>query len=172
MLVCRKTPISFPFPSFPTLIIAGQNIDSLTRKMNGDLIAVDEGCYANSLALNAKKCEFMLFNEKTTQYKTNLKIYIQNNEINRVTEFKLIGIFVDKKLTWKRHTNYISSKISQGLYGMSRVKHYVSKETLTKIFFALVHSHLTYCNAIWGNTFDKYLNKTRVLQKKSYSHYP
>ena len=168
LLGCVEHCKAISFADDTTLFITGSDLSSLSRQMNSDLAVVDDWCLANSLALNAKKCEYMVFNEKATDRNNiNFQISVQGNDIKRVSKFKLLGVIVDERLTWKDHINYISSKISQGLYGMRRVKHYVSRETLTKIYYAFVHSHLSFGNAIWGNTFDKYLNQLVVLQKKA-----
>ena len=157
------------FADDTTLVISGPNLASLYDKMNEDLVAVSKWCNSNSLKINAQKCDYMIFNKKPHQ--NQLNISIQGVAISRVNHFKYLGIIIDDRLLWKEHIIHICSKISQGLYGMRRVKHYVSKHILVKLYYAFVHSHLSYGNSIWGNTFNKHLEPLIVLQKRQYESF-
>ena len=155
------------FADDTTLFIAGSNLDTLYSNMNDDLTKLNEWCAANSLKINVAKCDFMLFNEKMNSRAGGRKIELQNVAINRTSKFKLLGIVIDEKLRWDAHIEYISSKISSSLYGMRRVKNYVSRDALTKIYYAFIHSHLSYGNVVWGNAVERHIHKLIVQQKRA-----
>ncbi|ELU16033.1 hypothetical protein CAPTEDRAFT_71093, partial [Capitella teleta] len=116
--------------------------------MNEDLTTLSEWCTANSLKINVSKCNCMLFGEKRGA-QSGGAVKMNNAEVHRVTEFKLLGIIIDDKLKWNHHIDYVSRKISSGLYAMRRVKNYVPCSALLKMYFTLVHAHLSYGNVVW-----------------------
>ena len=43
-------------------------------------------------------------------------------EIERVTHFNFLGLFIDCQLNWKKHVDYISINISKAIGIMDRLK--------------------------------------------------
>ena len=164
---CLKHSKYILFADDTTLFVSDEIEDNLYRKMNEDLKGLTDWCNANSLKINVNKTNYMLFNAKTNTNPSRSRLVLADTPLNQVKQFKLLGIFIDEKLLWKEHINYLCIKIGQGLYGLRRVKHYVSNETMKKLYYSLIHSHLNYGNVIWGNAQKKYLNQIIVLQKKA-----
>ena len=154
------------FADDTTLFITGNDNKQLYDNMNDDLTSLSKWCAANSLKINISKCDYMIFG-KNRNLRIDDKLELEGAEIKCTSKFKLLGIVVDENLKWDSHIEFINSKISSSLYGMRRIKNYVNKDTLTKIYYAFIHSHLSYGNLLWGNTPQKYLNKLTVQQKKA-----
>ena len=73
--------------------------------------------------INFSKTNYMIFKPRNRIIDENLiNINIYNNEINRVTNFKFLGIKIDNKLTWKDHVNEMSQKISSVIGIMNGLK--------------------------------------------------
>ena len=66
---------------------------------------------------------------------------------------------------WKRHIERISSKISSAIFAINRARDCLSKHALRCLYFALVHSHLTYGIHVWGNSMK--IKKIITLQKRA-----
>ena len=47
------------------------------------------------------------------------------------------------------------TKISSAIFAINRAKDCLSKHALRCLYFALVHSHLTYGINVWGNSMKK-----------------
>ena len=73
----------------------------------------------NKLKINIQKTKSMVI---TTRYKYNsidfntVKLYMNNTEIEVVTEFKYLGCYLDNNLAFTTHFDYIYKKISKKLY--------------------------------------------------------
>ena len=69
----------------------------------------------NKLTLNYKKTKFMIFTNKryTQRFKSKFKVNINKQNIEKVQEFKYLGVIIDNKLTWSKHIEYLRTKISQ-----------------------------------------------------------
>ena len=49
---------------------------------------------------------------------------------------------------------------------ISRLRHYVSRDTLIQIYYALFFSHINYACQIWGQTFNSNVDRIFKLQKR------
>ena len=71
----------------------------------------------------------------------NLNIQIENNSIQTVSKQKLLGIYIDKNLTWSTHIDHLCSIIASKISILRQLSEYVSVETqkffLPKIYFTL-----------------------------------
>ena len=50
---------------------------------------------------------------------------------------------------------------------LAKIRHYVAKETLTNIYYALFHSHLTYASVVWGQISSELRNRLCTMQNKT-----
>jgi hypothetical protein len=112
----------------------------------------------------------MIFNSKTEE--TNL-VKIDNNPIERVLSkgkeksFKLVGIHLDQKLNWAKHTNAIGKKITVATYGLHKAGKELDCKRRKLLYSGLIHSHLMYGLPIWGHATQGRLNTLLVKQKKA-----
>jgi hypothetical protein len=72
-----------------------------------------------------------------------LKLTEQINLTN-VTEKKFLGLNIDDTPTWKQHTEYLKKKISIAFFALRNMKDTVSLYALKLIYFANVHSIISY----------------------------
>ena len=92
-------------------------------------------------------------------------VLVTTQDIKHVNECKFLGIYLDTHLTWKRHIERISSRISSAIFAINRARDFLSKHALRCLNFALVHSHLTYGIHVWGNS--RTINQVITLQKRA-----
>ena len=92
-------------------------------------------------------------------------IRLNGQDIKHVNECKFLGIYLDTHLTWKRHIERISAKICSAIFAINRARNFLSKHALRCLYFALVHSHLTYGIHVWGNSMT--IIKIITLQKRA-----
>ncbi len=81
--------------------------------------------------------------------------------------YKFLGIFLDEHLTLDAHSNHIVSKLTRSLFCIKQAKHIIPASGLKSLYFALIHSHLTYCSLIMHGTTIKNRNKIIKIQKKA-----
>ena len=55
---------------------------------------------------------------------------------------KYLGILIDKNLTWKHHIDTVSSKISQTVGLLAKLRHFVPLQIILKIYQSLIISIL------------------------------
>ena len=96
-----------------------------------------------------------------------MSIAIDGHEIKEVSSIKFLGIHLDNDMKWDTHTKHVAKKMSSGLFALNSLKNYLSSQTLTSIYHALIHCHLNYGCLLWGSAYKKYLHKISILQKKA-----
>ena len=64
---------------------------------------------------------------------------------------KYLGIIIDEKLSWKPHLSAVASKLAKlcGLFYKLRL--YVDKQVLKKVYYTLIYPIIFYCVICWGS---------------------
>ena len=71
----------------------------------------------NYIQLNEDKCHFILFGAS----KERANIHVGEAQIEESDEEQLLGITLDKKLSFKNHVNTLCKKASQKLHALARI---------------------------------------------------
>ena len=74
----------------------------------------------------------------------DLKIQMNNVEIDRVSEFNFLGVIVDEHITWKPHIEKIRVKISRIIGIMRKLQCTLTSSILLKIYNSLILPHFNY----------------------------
>ncbi len=77
-------------------------------------------------------------------------------------EFLLTNIY----LSFNDHISHVCAKISKSLFCINRIKNFVNKNALM-LYYAMIHSHLSYCLNIYGSANTKNLQRPRIKQKEA-----
>ena len=75
-----------------------------------------------------------------------------------------LGLTLDDTLTWNQHTDLLIKKMSSASYALRQVKYTLTIDSLKIIYFAHVHSIMSYGVIFWGNSPSA--KKVFKLQKK------
>ena len=106
---------------------------------------------ANGLSLNTSKTETVIFR--------------LNTNLNTSEPIKLLGFWLDGKLTWKRHTEEICKTLSKTLYLLRCLRQLLPANALLSAYYGFFHNHLNYGVLLWGNSAGA--KKVFLLQKKA-----
>ena len=98
---------------------------------------------------------------------TALPVVLNNIELKQVLSESFLRVQFDETLKWYQHTCKVSNCISKKIGMMSRIKNFVSQNTLKTVYNTLIQPHLIYGIPLWGGTFDKGLTRIVKLQKKA-----
>ena len=112
-----------------TTAYLGPDTNEIIDIMNTELKKLYDWLCANRLSLNLKKTNCCIFSPSSNRYTCNKIISLNNQTITQIGEqnkddaIKLLGIYIDRHLTWKKHINIICSKISKATFVINRVTH-------------------------------------------------
>ena len=158
--------LSLLYADDTTLNLIGDDLDLLVKKANQLLEGTVEWCFANKMTLHPKKTKWMIFSHSNTKE----KLILQGTEIERIMDnssFKLVGVHIDPKLTWKSHISHIRAKIGQAMSLIIRSKNTLTKKIKILLYKALIQSQLEYCLPVWGNALESHIEPLNVMQRKA-----
>ena len=99
----------------------------------------------NHMKLNEDKCHLIIFGGS----KEKVNIHVGEVQIEESDDEKLLGITLDKKLSFKKHVQALCKKASQKLHALTRISIYMEPDKLKLLMKAFVISKFSYCLLIW-----------------------
>ena len=137
----------------------------LQNDVNKELNEIDIWMKLNKLSINYNKTNYMIITKKKINHK--FTIGFGQNFIIQKSHVKYLGIILDEKLTFKEHDQHLFKKLCTGSWALTHLKHYVNTETLLKIYYSLIYSHLQYCISCWGGASANTLKPIIQIQKRT-----
>ena len=109
--------------------------------------------------------------QKKPNYKPKIRLF-DNEKMEYATleskeYIKYLGILIDKNLTWKHHIDTVSLKISKTVGLLAKLRHFVPRQILFKVYRSLIYLYIIYGLAAWGQAAKTHLNKILLLQKRT-----
>ena len=149
---CLNGTTSRLFADDTNLTAVGETVDEVEGRADIDMGNVRKWLRANKLSLNIGKTEYILIGSrhKTNSIDTERGIKIENQVIKKVRNTKVLGVKLDENLSWEKHIDHISSKITSGIGAIMRIKDYVEQSTLVTVYNVLIQPYFDYCCEIWG----------------------
>ena len=135
-----------------TLLSSSKDISNLMHMRDEMQSMAKEYFNNNKLSLNTEKTQHLIF---------NLNTHIQYNE----NPVKCLGVFLDCKLTWEPHINYVSKKLSSCVYLLRNLTNLINPDIVVHAYHALFHSVMTYGLLLWGAS--AHASRILLIQKRA-----
>ena len=105
----------------------------------------------NGLFVNVTKTKEMLIYFRKGFVPNDVPVLrTEDNQIEQVDSFQLLGVVISSDLTWKAHVSHIVSKASKRLYIVYQLlRAGVSSSDVLTVYCALIRSVLEYCAPVW-----------------------
>ena len=165
---CTQSLNYLLFADDTSIFMSSNDIYSLFNSVNIQLKLVKLWMKANKLILNIDKTKCMLFTTSKKKH-DNLALFYDNRKLELVQSTKFLGIFVDSKLSWNVHVNYVCNKMSKNIGVLSKLQ-FLPKNILKMLYDTLILPYLSYCSTVWGYTTRSNLKQNSHSPKKGSSH--
>ena len=86
-------------------------------------------------------------------------------EIERVDQYKYLGVIFDSKLNWEFQINLLKSKLRKMIFVFFQLREILNEKEIRSIYYAYVQSLLNYGILAWGGVGISLLNSLSVVQK-------
>ena len=107
-------------------------------------------CENHFLLLNVKKTKELIIDFRKSDY-FHESIIIQNEIVERVLDYKYLGVFFDEKLDWIKNSESLQAKIHQRLHFMRKLSSFSIDKTILNLFFeSCVMSLFYFSITAWG----------------------
>ena len=133
------------------LFLSNNSLKSLAKKIDIDLKLLVNWLNANLISLNSTKTELLMFQPKRKLTNFDIKIKILGHRIFPSNAVKYLGLLIDNNLSWNHHINHICSKLKRANGALSKLRHFVPGTVLLSLYYALFHSHMSYCCQVWSS---------------------
>ena len=154
------------FADDTTLCFKNSDQQILFDTANNVLKTFNSWAQANRLSINTSKTNFIYVSNR--KYQTvPININLNNDVICQKTNVKFLGTFIEDKLKFKPHIEYICKKISKSLGIIYKIKNHLPFRCLKQLYYSLIYPYLLYCIRIWGGTNSCHLHPLVILHKRS-----
>ena len=116
----------------------------LEYTINQDLNKLSNWFTGNYLKLNTMKTQAMILGK--TKYSYDLSVC--NKSIKIDDTLKILGVTLDRNLSFKPHVDVILSKVYAKIGALRRLKRLVPHDVTTRLYKAYVLPHLEYCSPL------------------------
>lgn len=156
----------FLFADDACLMYPGSDDVTNSRKMSDDLEMLSQYFAQNELQLNVSKTKYMHMSSGRRQLSGTSLVLYRGERVEEVNEFCYLGLYLDSRLSWKRHIDYLCLKLSRLVGVFFRVKDEIPLYAMKRLYFALVHSRLMYMVTLWGGAGWVGLSRLQTLQNR------
>ena len=111
-----------------------------------DFRTVNNWFYENFMILNPGKCHFMSIGKETHDEDV---FYYNNLTLKNSDEEEILGVTIDRELTFHQHVNKMGRKVGQRLSALLRLSPYLDTNKRKTIYATLIKSQLYYCLLVW-----------------------
>ena len=124
-------------------------------------------CDNHSLQLNVSKTKDMIFDFRKRE-NDHSAIEIGGKCVERVSDYKYLGVTVNEKLDWSVHANNVLSKVNQRMYFVRKLNSFGLNDILISLFYrAAVQSLMSFCIIVWGgNLASREISKFDRIAKR------
>ena len=107
-------------------------------------------CDEHYLLLNIKKTKELIFDFRLKDNEHD-DIIIKGEKVEKVNEYKYLGIIFDKFLEWHAQAAKVLKSMNQRMYFMRKLHSYHLDTTILSLFFtSCVKSIMCFCMTAWG----------------------
>ena len=144
--------------------------DTCIKELKKDLTSIAKWSIETNLVFNTGKTKFMLIssNQLSARHKLKdeqLQICCNNTEIERLTEWKLLGLTIDENLTLNNHISKMLKDSYSHLSILKKLKRYTSQSVRKQLVESLTFSRLDYCNNLFIDLPQYQVPRMIKLQK-------
>ena len=140
------------------------------KELEKDLTSIPKWSIETNLVFNTGKIKFMLISSNQLSARQKLKdeqlqTCCNNTEIERVTEWKLLGLTIDENLTLNSHISKMLKDSYSHLSILKKLTRYTSESVRKQLVESSIFSRLDYCNNLFIDVPQYQVRRMIKLQK-------
>ena len=128
------------------LFATGTDIQLINQMLLSNFRAVNNWFYKKFMILNPGKCHFMSIDQDTRDEDV---FYYDNLTLKNSNEEEILGVIIERKLTFHQHIKKISRKASQKLSALLRLYPYLDINKRKTMYTAMVKSQSNCYPLVW-----------------------
>ena len=165
---CLKKCASNMYADDTSVTCSAKDIYDLCNDLKAEIDNIAEWLRQNKLSLNTDKTEYMVIGPKrqTNRILGPLEVNVNGEPIKRAQKVKYLGITVDEDLTRNEQYKNLKGKTKNALSSPWKLKNTIPQTKLDQVYKALLESHFSYCDELWGKLSNTKLGHLQRLQNR------
>ena len=157
------------FADDSTLHTAGKDVKEIETRLQKSLTEISAWCKSNSMLIHPQKTKSMLVSTRQKLQNTtdSLSLQLNSTPVEQVHEHRVLGIIIDDQFKWEAHTDNVCKKLSQNIFLLSKLKHFVNTDVLKLFFNAHIKSHVDFASPVWDMCPQTHLKNVNSLYRRS-----
>ena len=121
------------------------------------------------MSLNSYKTKYMTITtrQKRQNVSSRMPLYIGNEKIVEVATHKVLGVTIDNNLSWTNHVNELTKRVSQKLYQLAKIKHFLNAHARKLFFHAHIQPIIDYASTLWDSASANTLKPLVSIHKRA-----
>ena len=166
---CLRVAAPRMFADDTSITLSAKTVADLKLAVTSELNNLTCWLRANKLSLNVAKTELMIIGsrQRLNAQCEEINISIDDRTIRRVDHTKSLGLTIDAQLSWSKHVDEISKKVSSAIGALKRVRPFIPTDIAVQIYNALILPHFDYCSPVWDGMSGCLSDKLQKLQNRA-----
>ena len=151
-----------------TLVFTAKSYSTLVRYINEDLKSLHHWLCLNKLTVNSSKTKYMFYSisSRSANFPTDLNVELNGQNIERVEDYKFLGLNINQHLNWKPHMLNILSKIQRNLAIVRKIARFLNRNSLMQLYHSLIMSHIRNGIIVWHHSHISIRKKIQACANK------
>lgn len=107
----------------------------------------------------------MLINNRSRQ--SDVEVLINGERIERVYNFKYLGVMIDHKLTMNENIQFVCKKLAKKIGFFSRIARNLTFSARLNVYKSIISPHFDYCSSLLLPTSQQNITKMQRLQNRA-----
>ena len=166
---CLRVAAPRMFADDTSITLSAKTVADLKLAVTSELNNLTCWLRANKLSLNVAKTELVIIGsrQRLNAQCEEINISIDDRTIKTVDHTKSLGLAIDAQLSWSKHVDEISKKVSSAIGALKRVRPFIPTDVAVQIYNALILPHFDYCSPVWDGMSDCLSDKLHKLQNRA-----
>ena len=145
------------------------NLNNLLLSLQESVNNLLQWTELNHMSLNSYKTKYMPITtrQKRQNISSRIPLYIGNEKIVEVVTHKVLGVTIDNNLSWINHVNELTKRVSQKLYQLAKIKHFLNAHARKLFFHAHIHPIIDYASTLWDSASANTLKPLVSIHKRA-----
>ena len=130
-----------------TLNVSGESLETFERNLHIVLDCLAKWCKCNGMLINTNttKTKVMLITthqKRTCLINGQLSLHLNDDELDMITNDKVLGIVIDNNLSWSQHVEKVCQQITSNLWLLYRNKDYLTTAHRIRLYKTYIQPHI------------------------------
>ncbi len=147
------------------LYISSDSYIDLLLSLRIEVDNITQWLHANKLTPNVSKTKYMIVASKNKLKNLGyVSLKMNNEELERVSEMKYLGMMIDENLNFECHLRYVYSNACKKLGAIRKTRMCIDTKTCITLYKSLVLPTIDYCDVVYMTGTKGSLEKLQKVQ--------